>query len=76
MWAGIGIVGVLTTLASCQDHPVDPAIRVREGFRLSVAVAEIKQARFMAFGPDGTLLISDDEGGRIYRLGYAGKPTL
>ncbi len=30
--------------------------------------------RFMAFGPDGALYISDDHGGRIYRVVYTGAP--
>jgi len=40
---------------------VDPQVWVREGFELTVAVADLKGARFMAFGPDGTLFVSQPD---------------
>jgi len=44
---------------------VDPAIQVRNGFSLSMALADIKGARFMAFAPDGTLFVSQPDRGQI-----------
>jgi hypothetical protein len=41
---------------------VNPQGRVWDGFQLTIAVADVKGARFMAFDP----------GGRIYRLSYRG----
>ena len=63
------IIWFCASLVSCQggemNRAVDPAIRVREDFRLSVAVADIEKARFMAFGPDGTLFVSLPDAGQI-----------
>ncbi len=44
---------------------MDPQVWVREGLRLSVAVADIEKARFMAFGPDGALFVSLPDAGQI-----------
>jgi len=45
-----------------QNRPaVDPQVQVREGFELAVAVADLRGARFMAFGPDGTLFVSQPD---------------
>jgi len=43
----------------------EPAIRVREGFSLTVAQGEIDRTRFMAFGPDGTLFVSQPDSAQI-----------
>jgi len=62
--SGIWILAVLVcpSWAAGQDRPVarsvDPGIRVREGFELTVAVADLERARFMTFGSDGTLFVS------------------
>jgi glucose/arabinose dehydrogenase len=45
--------------------PVDPAIQVRHGFSLSIALADLRQPRFLAFAPDGTLFVSQPDSGRI-----------
>lgn len=69
---GIRIVIVASFWASLamgqgrQNRPaVDPQVQVREGFELTVAVADLKGARFMAFGPDGTLFVSQPDLGEI-----------
>ncbi len=68
------IVGVLVVLAGAsrvggQIPPagpsVNPAIQVRNGFSLSIAQAETRGARFLAFAPDGTLFVSQPDKGRI-----------
>ena len=37
---------------------VPPGVWVREGYRLTVAVEDLKIARFLALGPEGTLYVS------------------
>ncbi len=44
---------------------VPPGVWVREGYRLTVAVEDLKIARFLALGPDGTLYVSVPREGRI-----------
>jgi glucose/arabinose dehydrogenase len=38
---------------------------VREGFSLSIALADVDRARFLAFAPDGTLFVSQPDSGEI-----------
>jgi hypothetical protein len=44
---------------------VPPGVWVRDGYRLTVAVEDLKIARFLALGPDGTLYVSVPREGRI-----------
>jgi len=61
-----GICASLATGQGRQERPtVDPQIAVRDGFELTMAVPDIAQARFMAFGPDGTLFVSVPDTGQI-----------
>ena len=41
-----------------RDEAVPEGIRVRAGYRLSVAETSIRHPRFLCFAPDGTLFIS------------------
>jgi glucose/arabinose dehydrogenase len=60
------ITGVCASLMPGQGRPaVDPQVRVREGFELTVAVADLERARFMAVDPDGTLYISQPHLGEV-----------
>jgi glucose/arabinose dehydrogenase len=65
----LAIVVVCVPVAMGQGHPtersVDPAVWVREGYALSVAVANLDKPRFMAFGPDRTLYVSLPDAGEI-----------
>lgn len=62
----IVVTGAWVSLAAGQRRPAaDPRISVREGFGLSVALADIERARFMAFGPDGTLFVSQPHLGEV-----------
>ncbi len=62
----IVVTGVWVSLAARQGRPaVDPRVSVREGFGLSVALADIERARFMAFGPGGTLFVSQPHLGEV-----------
>ncbi len=62
----IVVTSVCACLAMGQGRPaVDPQIGVRDGFELTIAVADIPRARFMAFGPDGTLFVSLPDAGQI-----------
>jgi glucose/arabinose dehydrogenase len=47
------------------ERSVDPAVRVRDGYTLSVVLAGLEGPRFMAFGPDRTLYVSLPERGEI-----------
>ncbi len=58
-------IGVWVITAAGQNRPaVDPQIRVRDGFSLSVA-AEIRGTRFMEFDPNGTLFVSQPDSRQI-----------
>jgi glucose/arabinose dehydrogenase len=67
--AGVFTVLVCGSLAMRQaaqvERRADPAIWVREGFSLTIAQADIDRARFLAFAPDGTLLVSQPDSGQI-----------
>jgi glucose/arabinose dehydrogenase len=60
----------------------DPGIWVREAFSLTVAQGDIDRARFMAFGPDGTLFVSQPDSAQIQACrdedqdGYYEKTTI
>ncbi len=43
----------------------NPNIKVRDGYKLSIAVNDITEPRFMEFGPDQTLYVSRMEDGEI-----------
>ncbi len=62
------IVAVCTSAAIGEERQaersVEPGIWVRDGYTLSVA-ANLEKARFMAFGPDGTLFVSLPDRGEI-----------
>jgi glucose/arabinose dehydrogenase len=61
-----GTCASLATGQGRQDRPAaDPQIGVRDGFELTVAAPDIEGARFMAFGPDGTLFVSVPDAGQI-----------
>ncbi|MEN6337417.1 MAG: PQQ-dependent sugar dehydrogenase [Phycisphaerales bacterium] len=63
--AAILAMGIWASVAVGQNRPaVDPQVRVREGFSLSVA-AEVRGARFMAFDPNGTLFVSQPQSRQI-----------
>jgi len=63
--AAILAMGIWASVVVGQDRPaVDPQVRVREGFSLSVA-AEVRGARFMAFDPNGTLFVSQPQSRQI-----------
>lgn len=58
-------IGVWVITAAGQNRlAVDPQIRVRDGFSLSVA-AEIRGTRFMEFDPNGTLFVSQPDSHQI-----------
>jgi glucose/arabinose dehydrogenase len=68
------IIGLaLTTLCSAfaaapcawSEDKVDPSITVRDGYALTIAIEDIREPRFMEFGPDGTLYVSIMEAGEI-----------
>jgi len=63
------LAGLLTTLGSnAQQTTPDPAIRVRDGFSLSVVQTSLENPRFMAFDDQGTLYVSFPDGGEIKSL--------
>ncbi|MGE5295836.1 MAG: PQQ-dependent sugar dehydrogenase [Solirubrobacterales bacterium] len=63
--AAILAIGAWANATVGQNRPtVDPQIRVRDGFSLSVT-AEVKGARFMEFDPNGTLFVSQPESRQI-----------
>jgi hypothetical protein len=63
------IVSACVSLVSAQTRgpgpKPDPAIRVRDGFMLSIALADIDRARFPAFDAQGTLFVSQPDSGQI-----------
>lgn len=60
------LAGVSVSAAVGRERPaVDPRVQVREGFELTVAVADVERARFMAVGPNGTLFVSQPHLGQV-----------
>jgi glucose/arabinose dehydrogenase len=53
---------------SAQETDVDPAIKVRKGFRLTLAESSVKSPRFMTFDDRGTLYVSLPGSGEIKSL--------
>ncbi|HEX8341375.1 MAG TPA: PQQ-dependent sugar dehydrogenase [Tepidisphaeraceae bacterium] len=71
MAAGIGLM--TATLAVAQDRgevgPNVPAVWVRAGFKVTLAAEDIgRPVRFMQFGDDGTLYVSQPGPGKIVSL--------
>lgn len=73
------LIGVLATVwmltagiarAAPQDAtgPGVPAFEVRPGYRVTLAADHLIEPRFMVFGPDGTLYLSEPRGNRIMAL--------
>ncbi|MEM6629138.1 MAG: PQQ-dependent sugar dehydrogenase [Bacteroidota bacterium] len=50
---------------SCKGQDVPSEITIRNGYSLSLATDQIKNPRFMLFGPDGTLYVSQPRQGDI-----------
>ncbi len=63
------LAGLLQTLGSiAQQTSPDPAIKVRDGFKLTVAENSLENPRFMVFDDQGTLYVSLPGSGEIKSL--------
>ena len=63
------LAGILQTFGSiAQQTSPDPAIKVRDGFKLTVAENSLENPRFMVFDDQGTLYVSLPGSGEIKSL--------
>jgi len=49
-----------------------PTIQLPSGFRIETFASGLGAPRFLALSPSGDLYVSDDRGGVVYRISYAG----